>query len=63
MNGFCYIPLPVKELILRSKPLPRSERRKILTGDGMFKPKGKKRQIPKRRVKPFGKHNKDRYHK
>lgn len=41
----------------------RKDRRKKLTGDDRFKPKGSKRQLPKRRPKPFGKHNKDRYHK
>jgi len=43
--------------------LTRAERRKKATGDDLFKKKRDKKQPKKRRPKPFGHHNKDRYHR
>lgn len=60
MNEHFYMPLPVAALEIGREQPNRETRRKRRE---MFKKRGTKQQLPKRRAKPFGKHNKDRYHK
>ena len=57
----CYVPLPVACLEIGREQPNRMARRK--KRQNPFKKVGPKRQIPKRKAKPFGKHNKDKYHK
>lgn len=63
MNEHFYMPLPVAALEI-GRERPNREKRRLFKKTLRRYEKGKpKTQLPKRRAKPFGKHNKDRYHK